>query len=114
MNKEQRDSYLYIAKISDLGLCNFCKFSEWEGSYCESDLTCTHELSMINGEDDGEHPFNVWQGDDCWAFRRKYDLQTCGVIASISMQGLIPHFGRGKWVGIIPKREIYVENTAAQ
>lgn len=105
MNYEQREPYLMLANASGLGLCNFCRFAEWLGSWCEADLDCNHSLPVINGEDDGEHPYDVWQGGDCWAFRPKHDFALCGAIAGIAMEGNIPHIKKtGELVAVIPRK----------
>ena len=104
MIKEGREPYLVLAGIvPGIGLCVYCRYAEWEGSFCEAELMCAYPLPVINGgEDDGEHCRNVWGGgDDCWGFPPRHDLQTCGIIVSIYAEGLMPHFGRGKWVGVI-------------
>lgn len=103
---ELRAAYRAVADIGNLGLCNFCKFAEWSGfSVCEMDLDCTHKLADRYGFPDC---YDVWEGSDCWAFRPNIDLQQAGIIASISHDNLIPHFGRGdEWIGIIPAQPIY-------
>ncbi len=102
MKGEMRRAYQAVARVGNLGLCNFCKYAEFDGSYCDSTLYCNHTLPKIS-----ENATEVWfDGNDCWAFRACYDLQTAGIIASISAEGLIPHFGRGEWVGVIPRQPI--------
>ena len=96
MKREQRKPYLYLANFPDegYGLCNFCKFAEWDGySDCDCSLECHHPLDSLSGYfDDGDHANAVWgEGADCWGFRPKYTLQHMGVHASIRASGNIPH-----------------------
>jgi hypothetical protein len=97
LNKEEREPYLVIGRVSALGLCNFCHFASFTGGCDDADFECNHPLPIIY---EGDHPGEVWCGADCWGFRPKYDLQTVGVIAGISLQGLIPVFRDGEWVGM--------------
>jgi hypothetical protein len=102
MKYEKREPYLFLARISDLGLCNFCKYGDFEGSWCDADLNCEHPLPIISDNEPGE----VWGGNDCWGFKPQHNLQVCGVIASIAMQGMMPYYSRGEYIGVIPKKEV--------
>ncbi len=104
MNRELRQIYRDIANIGDLGLCNFCKFASFSGnSCCDSELECEHPLPIINGDEDGEQPYNVWSGSDCWGFRPDRSLQECAILASIYHDNNVPHQNKkGEWVAIIP------------
>ena len=88
MNKEQRAPYLFLANFPDegWGLCNWCKYAEWDGwDCCDSELDCRHPLDAVNGSGCGpeEHPGEVWgEGADCWGFRPKGSLQELGVVVS--------------------------------
>lgn len=110
MKKGQRQPYLELANIVDLGLCNFCKYAEWSGgSCCESDLDCHHSLADMWRFPE---PDDVWQGGDCWGFRPGRSLQQVGVVVGIMLEGNIPHKSKryGEYVAIIPsendKREL--------
>ncbi len=107
MKKEQRKSYRDLIDLmpTGYGLCSFCKFASWEGgSCCEAELECEHPLDIINGEQDEEHPWNVWAGDDCWGYRPNKSLQEIGIIVSITMTGNNAHKSQryGEYVAIIP------------
>lgn len=111
MNKSLRESYRIIAQIAGMGLCNFCRYASWSGnSCCDSELDCEHPLPVINEDD---HPYNTWEGGDCWGFRpsKDKDLQTAAIIASIYHDKNIAHQNRkGEWVAIIPNdddRRVY-------
>ncbi len=112
MKKIEREPYRYLANLVGYGLCNFCKYADWSGSSCcDSELECTHPLDIINGYYDEEQPDNVWAGDDCWGYRHNTDLQKCGAIVGIMLEGNMPHTNRrGELVAIIPseadKREL--------
>lgn len=112
MNKEQRAPYLFLANFprEGWGLCNWCKFAEWDGySCCESMLICKHPLDVIN---DGryphyDHPNEVWgEGADCWGFRPTATLQEMGEVASIRAQGYFAHKNKnGIWRAIAPSED---------
>ena len=106
MNAKQREPYRYLAKLVDRGLCNTCKFAEWDGSSCcELDLMCQHPLPVINGEDDGWQPYNVWLGGDCWGFRPSRSLAEWGAEVGIMLEGNMPYTNkRGELVAIIPTK----------
>jgi hypothetical protein len=113
MKKGKREPYRELAKLVGLGLCNFCKFADWDGSSCcDPELECTHPLDVVNGGDAWEAPHDVWQGSDCWGFRPNVDLQTAGVIVGIMLEGNMPHKSKryGEYIAIIPsdndKREL--------
>ena len=98
MKGELRQSYRTIANIGNMGLCNFCKYASWSGYCSDAELECENGIEAIE-----ENAFEVWTGSDCWAFRTKYDLQTCATIASIMHDGNVPHLGRGnEWIAIVP------------
>lgn len=118
MNKEQRQPYRDLIDLMPrgYGLCNFCKFAQWEGgSCCDADLECTHPLDVINGNGiDEEHPYNVWSGDDCWGFRPSESLQQIGVALSIMLDGNMAHKSQrfGGYIAIIPSERDRVEGLA--
>ena len=67
MNGLQRKALINLLQEADLGLCHFCKYADWiGGSPCsgDCDMECCHKIDKI-----AENSWNVWQGDDCWAFR---------------------------------------------
>lgn len=67
MKGVQRNALSNLLHEADLGLCHFCKYAEWSGgSPCsgDCDLECCHKIDKI-----ADNSWNVWQGDDCWAFR---------------------------------------------
>lgn len=114
MKREQREPYRYLGDISNLGLCNFCKFAEFNGSWCCADLECHHPLPVLNEDEDIYD--NVWAGGgDCWGFRPRCTLQECGAIASISMQGATPHWTkRGELVAIVPKELVSLATSSKE
>lgn len=108
---EKRQIYRQLIDMipAGYGLCNFCKFAEFDGnSCCDSDLECTHPLDSVNGNDIGKEPYDVWEGADCWAFRPNVSLQELGEIVSITITGNNAHKSQtyGGYIAIIPsKRE---------
>jgi len=104
MKKNQRQPYLELIDMipAGYGLCNFCKFAEWDGwSCCDASLNCTHSLSERYGFVD---PGDAWQGCDCWGFRPKEKLQQIGVAVSIMLFGNNAHKSKsyGEYIAIIP------------
>jgi hypothetical protein len=115
MNKEKRQPYRDLINIIPVGygLCNFCKFAEWDGGDCCSmDLTCTHPLPIINGYINEEHPYDVWQGADCWGFRPNITLQQLGIIVSITLDKKNAHWSKSQkeYIAIIPSENDKREN----
>ncbi len=110
MKKVQRQIYLDLIGMISMGygLCNFCKFAEWEdigGSCCEADLDCTHPLIKLEKYGFPE-PSDVWQGSDCWCFRPNISLQQLGVIVDITSQHLNAHYSKNKheYIAITPSK----------
>lgn len=104
MKGNQRKIYLDLINSTSYGLCNICKFAEWEG-YCssEANLNCTHPLEAISQGDYGDHPYNAWSGSDCWGFRPNSTLQEVATFAGIVLEGKLPHWNRkGELLAIIP------------
>ena len=101
MKKEKRQDYRNLISASDVGfgLCNFCKFAEWEGgSCCDSDIKCTHQLQIIN-----EVAGDVWEGSDCWAYRPDRTFSEIAEVVGIYLQGCYSHKNKnGELVAIIP------------
>lgn len=112
MNKEKRQPYHELINMMPCGygLCNFCKFADWEdigGSCCEADLNCTHPVIMKEKYGFPE-PCDVWAGDDCWCFRplKKATLQNLGIIVWIMYQGYNAHWSKSKqeYIAIKPSK----------
>ena len=100
--KFDRTPYYELIKLTEYGLCNICKFAQWEGwSSCEADLECKHFLF----KDDEEHPQDVWMGSDCYAFRPNMTLQQLGVFTGICLQGKTPAMDNGEVVMEVKEAE---------
>ncbi len=115
MNKVQRQPYLDLIRMmpGGYGLCNFCKFAEWEdigGSCCEADLNCTNTL-MKTEKYGFPNPEDVWQGDDCFCFRPRESLQQIGVAVSIMYSGFNAHKSKskGEYIAIQPSKNDILE-----
>lgn len=112
MKGTQRQKYLNLLEPVEghYGLCTFCKFAEWTGGMCDSDLFCTHPLPIIN-EGDGRsfssHPHEVWgEGVDCWAFRPSRKFEEIAMFVGIFLEGNIPHISDtySEIIAIIPSQ----------
>ena len=115
MKKEKRQVYRDLINMipAGYGLCNFCKFAEFIGnSCCDGDLECKHPLDCINGEGIGQEPWDVWAGEDCWAFRPNISLQELGEIVSIVFTGNNAHLSKtyGGYIAIIPSEQDKAED----
>lgn len=100
MNKQQREPFLLLTTIDlpepfsgRMGLCHFCRYAQWYGgsSSCsgesDAELECLHPIWAIS---DGDHPFDVWAGADCWGFRPLHERGVCVDIVGIYLQGKWP------------------------
>lgn len=93
MNKEKRDIYLQLATMRTpldnwaSGLCNFCKHAKFTGGGCctESDLECHCGIEKIE-----ENAWETWAGDDCWAFRPEYPVDTLADMVGLALTGIYP------------------------
>jgi hypothetical protein len=88
MDKEQRSLYKTLIGLPDpgYGLCNVCRFALFTGYYCEElDLECHCGIEQIE-----EHAYDIWAGEDCWAFRPKYDFDDTVDLVGILLQGKNP------------------------
>lgn len=82
MRGEQRQALYNLLQEADLSLCHMCKFAEWTGSPCDHcDVECFHKIDKI-----AENAWNVWQGDDCWAFRPWLPLDEITDIVGVLLQ----------------------------
>lgn len=103
MNKTKRQIYIDLTELVHRGLCNCCKFAEWEGwSCCEMDMTCTHPLEGRLGFPD---PVDSWQGCDCWAFRPAQSPSEVAAWVGIILEGNIPdRDNNGELIAVIPNK----------
>ena len=94
MKRVEREAYLLLTRISlpkpfdgYIGLCNLCWYADFSGdSPCEeSSLDCKHPIEKI-----AENAYDVWGGDDCWAFRPKWPREDCVDLVGIFLQGKWP------------------------
>lgn len=105
MKGTQREPFLYMVKLVGFGLCNFCKYADWQGSSCcDSELYCEHPLHVLS--EDENIVINAWDGSDCWGFRNTKTLQEIGVDVGIRLEGNFPYTNRkGETVAILPTEE---------
>lgn len=92
MKKEQRAIWQQLANIPNertSGLCSWCKFSKWSGSACcdDVDMKYTHPIDKI-----AEHAWDVWGGDDCWAFRPLCTFESFVDAVGLCLQGIQPDY----------------------
>lgn len=107
MKFKEREPYLILTKITlpspryfekqgdswgswQVSLCHFCRYAEWEGSYCsESELICNCGIEKI-----AERSEDIW-GDsgDCWAFRPRYLQEDCVDMVGLLLDGWFPDYG---------------------
>lgn len=100
MKKVEREIFLTLISLpkEGYGLCNICRYAEWSGySCCDCDLDCHCGIEHVE-EDAGD----IWQGDDCWAFRPKWSLEDTVDMVGIYLQGETPDMS--KCHAHIPKR----------
>ena len=98
-----RGAYLDLLGLTDgYGLCNFCKFSDFEGDCDASYLNCKHPLPVINGDIDEEHTSNVWGSHhDCWGFRPSTPLREVGEFVGICLEGKSPVYNQKGELGYL-------------
>jgi len=99
MKKEQRAIYKTLIDLprDGYGLCNICRYAEWSGSCDCADLDCHCGIESVE-----EYADDVWQGDDCWAFRPAYTLEDTVDMVGIFLQGEIADMSNCKQ--FIPKK----------
>ena len=98
MKKEQRAVWLKLSNMPNKyvsGLCNWCKFAEFEGGSCEdAELDCTHPLDVI-----AESAGDVFSGCDCWAFRPLFEFDSFVDAIGLCLQGFYPDYNSLEKVG---------------
>ena len=103
MKKEKRQIYRDILSIGGYGLCHVCHYAAWYGySCCDATMDCDHPLPVVNGEVYSD-PGRVYEGHDCWGFRKKkgMTLSDIAAMSSIAADGNQPHRNkRGEWVAL--------------
>jgi hypothetical protein len=90
---EKRRLYLKLLNLcpQGFGLCNICQHSAWWGDCCDAELECHCGIESIEEEAD-----EVWQGNDCWAFRPEYSHEDIVDFIGICLQGKTPDMNKCK------------------
>ena len=88
MNKVKRESWLVLTGIalpdnSEVVLCCFCRYAEWQGGCKEAYPECHHPLDIISDACGGGAEI----GDDCWGFRPTLSREDAVDIVGIWLQG---------------------------
>jgi hypothetical protein len=85
MKKKKRVIYLLLVNLTDLSLCDFCKYAEFNGSCYDAELECHFFVSEIAENPDTN---GGWLGGDCWGFRPYTILEDIVDVVGIRLQGL--------------------------
>lgn len=90
LKKEQRLIFLELITMPTKahfasGLCNICKHSQFWGNCEDAEMECHCGIEKVE-----ESAYDVWTGDDCWAFRPKYEVDLVADMVGLALQGIYP------------------------
>ena len=91
MKYEKRAIYKTLIEIpkDGYGLCNICKYGLFSGDCEDGDIDCHCGIESVE-----ENADDVWQGNDCFAFRPRYSLDDITDMVGIFLQGGIPDMSK--------------------